>query len=519
MAGQIQFMFANPIKRKKGKTMRKRVTKRSNPFKFVYQKGSTKKQGTTYLTDSEFKGIREGSKAANKAVMILKKKMRESGNQVSDATFKSLSSQLRQAEAKQKKLNSSLKRAISKRRTAEAEFKKLTKQGYEVVDSAGKEIKTLNRSQMKSAKKALYDAEQLEKKIEKEMKKLKADLKKKGGSMAKKKARKKVARKKVARKKVAKKATTRKKATKKKVAKKKTTKRKVAKKATKRKVAKKATKKKVVRRKATKKKATTRKKVARKKVARKASKKTTSVKTRKAYNKKKKTMPKGSSLVHKFKSAGRGKGQKGKRYSTVKRTKRTNPIGGMMKKIKPNELAKKHLKHDLSEAGGLLAGGFTYQLANKYARMGLEKVAPNALSKLESGVIGNYIGSLMPILIAVAVDKVNQKSAKNKQVDALAKGLIGAGVVGLGVALHEQVLGADEAPAVAGYSDADLLSHDHSMTYDADMGAMQTEDFGNLQYENFGAIETSDFGSIQTDDFGHADANMEFAEFSGEMEL
>jgi hypothetical protein len=522
MAGQIQFMFANPIKRKKGNSMRKRVTKKSNPFKFIYQKGRGKKiQGTRYLTDSEFKNIREGSKAINKTVMKLKQKMRSVGNQVTDPTFKSLSSQLKNATAKQKKLNSSLQRAIAKRRKAEAEFKKYNSQGYDVVDSDGKEIKNLNRSQMKAAKKALFEAEQLEKKIDKEIKKMESDLKKKkGGGMAKKKAKKKATKKKASsrgRKKVAKKKVTKKKATKKKATKKKATKKKATKKkATKKKVAKKASKKKVTRRKVAKK--STRRKASKKK-ATKRKPKTINVKTRKKYNAKKKTMAKGSTLVHKFKSAGRGK-QKGRKYSTVKRTKRTNPIfGGKMKKLEAG--FKKYLKHDISEAGGLLAGGFTYQVANSYARKGLEKIAPNVLSKLESGVLGNYIGSLMPILIAVGVDQINKKALKkNAQLDALSKGLIGAGVVGLGVSLHEQILGGADVPAgVEGYSDADLLSHDHSMKYDMDMGSIQTEDFGMIQTEDFGNLQYENFGAIETEDFGHADANMEFADFQGEMEL
>ncbi len=509
-------MFANPIK-KKGKSMRKtsKVKTKSNPFIHVWQKGNKKVKGTQWLTDSEFKNLRGASKASSMAVAKLEKFIRDKGNNLSDAEFKSASKQLRDAREKMSKAKSSLNRAIAKKKKADAEDKRLMSQGYKLVNFEGKEIKTLNKPQAKAAKKALYDAEKIIEKNEKELKKLETQAKRKAT----------MARKKAVKKKVAKKATKKKvtrRTTKKKVAKKAT--KKVARKATKKKVAKKVTRKKVAK-KVTRKKAATKKKVTKKKATlKKAAKKTISrkpktitVSSRKAYNEAKRNANKGDIVIHKYKSVNRKKAKR-KTGTTIKKYK-ANPIGGKMKKA--NDAFKKHLKHDLSEAGGLFVGGFTYQITNKLVAKGLGKVAPELLNKLEQGIIGNYIGSIMPIAMAVVIDKVNQKVLKeNPQINALAKGLIGAGVVGLGVALHEQVLNEDEMPAsVEGYSDADLLSHDHSMNYSGDMGMIQTQDFGSIQYENFGSIQTQDFGSIETQDFGHADANMEFADFSGEVEI
>jgi hypothetical protein len=516
--GTIQFMFANPIK-KKGKTMRKKTVKRgSNPFKFVYQATNGKKvQGQRFLTNSEFKNIRSGAVNAEKAVKTLDGLMRKSGNQVSDVQFKSISTKLKAAttlHANQKKL---LAKAIANKKKADIEAKKYLSKGYKVVDQKGKEIRTINSKKATEAKALLDKAIRTEKAVEKELKKLKAKEK----TMAvKKKAKKRVVKKKVGKKvtkrKVAKKAT-KKKVTKKKVAKKKVAKKKVAKKkVTKRKVAKKPTRRKVAKKKVTKRKVAKkpRRKVAKKKTTkRKVAKETSN--NRKTFAKKVKKLAKNKSVSRSYKSYGK-KANKGKKYKTKVTTKRTNPIGGKMKNL--SKKAQVLLKHDVGEMGGLVAGGFTYQMASTIARKGLAKIAPNMLDKVESSVVGSYLGSILPIALAVGAGAANKKFLKNnKTVDALVKGLVGAGLVGIGVSLHETVMpSTGVATPVAGYNDADLLNHDFSSNYEEDLGTLETQNFGNLELENFGALETSDFGALETSDFGAYD---EFDTLNGEMEI
>lgn len=341
------------------------------------------------------------------------------------------------------------------------------------------------------------------------------DKKSSGGKkMAKKKARKKVAKKTATRRKV-----TKKKVTKKKVAKKKVAKRKVAKKKAKKKTSKRSTSRSNVnkiyaqlkaeaakksRKKAKKKPA--KKKVAKKKVAKKKkkaakrktglssvmsklSKKSKGSARKKRVNQRNK-MKKGSAIVQTWKGKGRRKGKKGVRWSKMLVTKRTNPskrkykkrknpIGGKMGKVAKR--INEYTGHNVSELGGLFAGGVVHQLSNDL----VSKYFPTAVGKMQ-GKLGKFAGSVAPILLGAIITKWG---GKNKNVKSLAKGLVGSGIVGLGLATYATV---NPMGTTAQLSGADYDAMD--MEYGEDMGALETEQFGALETEQFGGLETSDFG-------------------------
>jgi hypothetical protein len=345
-----------------------------------------------------------------------------------------------------------------------------------------------------------------------------------GGSMAKKKATKKkaskkkvVRKKKATKKKVAKKATRRKaskKVTKKKATKKKVAKKKVAKKkATKKKASKrrtpaqkratarlvKANKARAKARKSPAKKKATKKKAKRKSsssstktVMKKLSKRSKGLARKKRVNARNK-MKKGTAIVQTWKGAGRRKGKKHVKWEKMLVTKRTNPrkrkykkrknpIGGTMGKItkKINE----YTQHNVSEISGLFAGGVVHQLSNDL----VTKYFPNATAKLE-GKLGAFAGSVTPILIGALLTKFG---GKNKQVKSLAKGLVGSGVVGLGLATYEVVSPINTEMAGISYADAQII--------DDEMNGLETDDFGALETDDFGALEFDEFSGTEQDE-------------------
>jgi hypothetical protein len=359
----------------------------------------------------------------------------------------------------------------------------------------------------------------------------------------KKKATKKVA-KKAPKKKVAKKAPKKKvakKATKKKVAKKAT--KKVAKKAPKKKVAKKATKKvaKKVAKKATEKVA---KEVAPKKARKKAAKKAgdlpppiptaSNPKKKKARKvRKKKGSKKKSSKKSGKKKSGKKKSSKksGKKKSSNKVTYKkatakksvkkksnpksykkknyllkNNPIGGAMSKV--SKFTKNVLAHDLGEAGGLLAGGAAIQGIRHLQA----KFAPQLSSTIAKiPLIGGFIASNLDSIIPLALGAVAHKYVKNANVKMLAKGVIGASVVGIGSKIYAsaaQMAGANMAGIIAVPSMNGIIAVPSMNGF----GAMRmTDDFGaapaSISSADFGAYGvglSGEGGYLQSADFDSA---------------
>lgn len=325
--------------------------------------------------------------------------------------------------------------------------------------------------------------------------------------------------KKVAKKKVAKKAS-KKKTTRRKTAKKKTTKRKIAKKSTvkrmtKKKTAKKKTaKKKVAKRKTTRRKkrknyasqikkaigagydSAARRKKRKKKVSSKRKSMTRSVSLSKASPKKRTNrkgrrkevakLRKGQAIIQGFTATG-GKGRTGKKGARYKKaiiTKRTNPMGGtMLNKI--SKFTKAQLNHDISEIGGLYAGGMLHSVSNDL----VTRFVPQNILNMFEGALGPFAGSVAPILVGVLGSKFG---GKNDMIQSVSKGLIGAGIVGLGATTYEMV---KPAQTMSGYP---MMSSE----VDSEIGAIETDDFGSMD-EDYGAVETDDFGAIETDDFGY----------------
>lgn len=286
-------------------------------------------------------------------------------------------------------------------------------------------------------------------------------------------------------------AAKRKAASKKKVAKKTVSKKKVAKK----KVAKKKTGKKVAKKKVAKKvgKKKTGKKVAKKKTGKKKAVKRI-IKAPKANRKKRKSitnkLKKNQVLMTGWKASGRKKSKtKGRKFEKILMTKRTNPIGGTMLN-KVNKMTKDYINHEVSEIGGLFSGGVLHGAANDLIT---RYVPANILAKFE-GALGPFAGSAAPILVGALLSKFG---GKNNVVKSVSKGMIGAGIVGLGASAYQIV-----KPAESTMSGYPLLSDE----VDSEIGNIETSDFGTMD-EDYGEVETSDFGEYvnETDDFGYMD--------------
>jgi hypothetical protein len=334
-------------------------------------------------------------------------------------------------------------------------------------------------------------------------------------------AKKKVA-KKVAKKKVAKKAPKKKvakKVAKKKVAKK-APKKKVAKKAPKKKVAKKAPKKKVAK-KAPKKKASKKarkakrvskkqraileqkaefptysnpkkkkaRKVRRKKGSKKSATKKKSSKKKKTTKKKKSKKVAKKSTKPSYKKAMKSKSRKSKKNPSYKKKNyslKNNPIGGAMSKV--SKFSKNVLAHDLGEAGGLLAGGAVIQGIRHLQA----KFAPQLSSTIaQIPLIGNFLASNLDSIIPLTLGAVAHKYVKNSNVKMLAKGVIGASVVGIGSKIYASaasMTGANMAGIIAVPSMNGIIAVPSMNGF----GAMKmTNDFGSSP----ASISSSDFGA------------------------
>lgn len=233
-------------------------------------------------------------------------------------------------------------------------------------------------------------------------------------------------------------------------------------------------------------------------VAKKLKKRDTKKETRKKRVKTRNNMKRGSMSVQTWKGQGRKKGKKHvkwdkmlvtKRTNPMKKTKykkRKNPMGGKMGKL--GTTVQKLTQHNVSEMGGLFAGGVVHQFSNDM----VTKFAPKLSAQME-GKLGAFAGSVTPIILGALLSKFG---GKNNAVKSVAKGLVGSGIVGLGLATYETVA---PAPMVdmSGY-EADLQVQGYD---EESMGALETEDFGALETEDFGALETDDFGGEYSDDY------------------
>lgn len=463
---QLQFLFGNP---KGGKSMKKK----KNPQRYGYRKGNGKvKKGIIYLTTAEKKHIADAKAILGKEIVSLDKALKSSKASKSSTMYKSTLKLKTKLQADNRVLRKKIKDAEAMMKKALRESKELKAKGYKA------KLITLSKDGTKEVKsKVALGLRKIDKAIDtlKEAKVAKKKTKKKV-------TKRKVTKKKVTRRKVAKKKVTKKKVTRRKVAKKKVTKRKVAKKVTRRKVAKKKTTKKVTRRKATKRKSAKKKVRKSKPIGVTKFKKKVSKAT-----KKKGGLGKGKS--RKF-SVKRGK----RKYSaSIKRYKR-NPMGGLNMKLN------KILKHNIAEATGLFLGGATHGGVNDlFARF-----MPNVADRIQR-VLGNFSGAFFPIVAGVGLGIASDKlKGKGKEyASSLAKGLIGAGVVGLGATAYETV-----RPSVpmAG------------MVQD-DLGFDGESDYEIGGYDNqMGVIANSDFDETTSHQEDADDFGVEFDSFEGEFE-
>jgi len=195
----------------------------------------------------------------------------------------------------------------------------------------------------------------------------------------------------------------------------------------------------------------TKKKTAKKKVVRRkkaAPKKRKSVKKRVAAKKRKSTKKR---KVRRMRTVATGKvkrGGKTYRIRTQMNPKRRNPMK-MMDMFKPKNLfSDKGYGWTGLEGLGLFGGGALYGQVNKFA----SKV-PYVRETLEKiPVVGPVIAPAMPILIVGTILNIMGKKQKIKAMEVIGRGLVGSAVVGIGVNAGEQIPGLKSTEAVAGYS-------------------------------------------------------------------
>lgn len=115
--------------------------------------------------------------------------------------------------------------------------------------------------------------------------------------------------------------------------------------------------------------------------------------------------------------------KKGKYEMSIRKI--SNPKGVM--RLMKNPIP--YLNHNALELGGLVVGGFATGAINAF----IDKKFPTIAAKLD-GVFKNFSGSVVPLATGMIIGLLNEKfMKKNQYADAFAKGLIGAGVVGIGV--------------------------------------------------------------------------------------
>lgn len=181
-----------------------------------------------------------------------------------------------------------------------------------------------------------------------------------------------------------------------------------------------------------------------------------------------------------------------------------NPLGGAMNKVE------QYLGHSMQEVGGLAAGGAIYGAVNSLmAKLPGVKIAQSYLVKVP--VVG---ASLAPLIMGALIHKF--LGHKSKALDIVAKGLIGASVVGMGVQASQFIPGLAPAKA-AGVAGIDFYPNPE-FGGDADFG--READFGAVEYSRghagaFGNIEQYAGRSRdqESGDYGVSSAEM------GELEL
>lgn len=280
--------------------------------------------------------------------------------------------------------------------------------------------------------------------------------------------------------------------------KKSTRKRKTTKRKTKRKTSsrKKATRKKASRKKTTRRKKSTKRKTSAKKKT-SSRKKTTRKKTRRKSTKKKSGM---SMSVRKRK----GK----KKYSVTLR----NPGGRKMKN--PTKLAGMKVSgYENAELVELMIGGLGYGFANKYVSPWFSKFGLGQLTQVAGGTLPTIIvGALVNALSDTNVGKKAPKVMGTNLLEMVGDGLIGAGVVGAGVAFSQSALtaafgGVDFIPAsqkgMRDFGGINYTPEMHGVDYTPEM--MGGVDFipgpnlpGHNDHADFGEYEESaaDFGVV-----------------------
>jgi hypothetical protein len=88
-----------------------------------------------------------------------------------------------------------------------------------------------------------------------------------------------------------------------------------------------------------------------------------------------------------------------------------------------------YINHNALEIGGLAVGGIATTFINNF----INNKFPSFAGKM-SGVFKNFSGSVTPLATGILLGLLNEKfMKKNEYVEAFAKGLIGAGIVGVGV--------------------------------------------------------------------------------------
>ena len=204
------------------------------------------------------------------------------------------------------------------------------------------------------------------------------------------------------------------------------------------------------------------------------------------------------------------KGRKGARkvkknpFKKHKYFLKSNPFGGAMNKVE--KFTKNVLAHDLGEAGGLLAGGAAIQ-GIKHLQA---KFAPNLSSTLAKiPFVGNFLGSNLDTIIPLLVGAGIHKMAKNSKAQAVAKGIIGASVVGIGAKVYvaaanmagANLSGIIAVPSMNGIIAVPSMSGFGAMKMVDDFGAapasISSADFGGAQGVGLegGYLQSADFDS------------------------
>jgi len=191
--------------------------------------------------------------------------------------------------------------------------------------------------------------------------------------------------------------------------------------------------------------------------------------------------------------------KKGKYEMSVRKI--SNPRGVM--RVMKNPIP--YVKHNALELSGLAVGGFATGALNAM----IDKHLPKVSAKM-NGIFKGFAGSVTPLLAGVVIGLLNDKfMKKNEYADAFAKGLIGAGVVGIGVTAANYVF------PVATTTTKGLVDNGFGGLVDSGFGAEQqlgeTEDASyTIGYE----ADSEDMTIYPDLDRGFTEDSMEMSESS-----